>query len=79
MSDATGHRDRPNAGPLNSATIVMGGVPTNYYWYHNEATGRYELVKGMPADTRDVVVKEFNNMLELQNWVAGQWPTGGMG
>jgi hypothetical protein len=77
MADATGHRDRPNAGPLNSAQIRMNGILTNYYWYQNESSHRYEVVRAMPAGTGDVVVKEFTNMLDLQNWVNEEWNRGG--
>ena len=69
MADATGHRDRPNAGALNSSQIAVHGIATNYYWYQNETTGKYEVVKAMPAGERDQVVREFGNMLDLQNWV----------
>ena len=34
---------------------------------------RYEVVKAMPAGTADVVVREFPNMLDLQNWVNEEW------
>jgi hypothetical protein len=64
MADATGHRDRPNVGPLNSAQIAVHGIATNYYWYHNETTGKYEVVNAMPAGERDQVVKESGNMLD---------------
>lgn len=79
MSDAAGHRDRPNAGPLNSSQIALGGISTNYYWYQNEASGRYEVVRGMPAGTPDVVVKEFTDIPDLQNWVNEEWVRGRLG
>jgi hypothetical protein len=76
MADATGHMDRPGAGPLNSANIKMGGIPTNHYWFNNPETGLFEVVKGMPAGTNDVVVKEFTSMMDLQNWVSDAWSKG---
>jgi hypothetical protein len=69
MADVTGRRDRPNAGPLNSAQITMHGIATNYYWYQNDTTGKYEIVKSMPPGEHDQVVKEFATMRDLQNWV----------
>ena len=73
MSDATGHMDRPGAGPLNSANIVIGAIPTNHYWHHNPETGKYEVVRSMPSGTPDVVVREFNNFSDLQTWTADEW------
>jgi hypothetical protein len=73
MSDQTGHMDRPGAGPLNSANISMSGIPTNHYWHHNPETGRYEVVRSMPAGTPDVVVREFGSFADLQAWVNDEW------
>jgi hypothetical protein len=47
----------------------MNGIPTNHYHHHNPETGRCEVVRAMPPGTRDVVVEEFTNFLELRNWV----------
>jgi hypothetical protein len=80
MADATGHRDRPTAGPFNSGQIEVHGIATSYYWYHNEATGKYEVVKAMPAGKRDQVIKEFDNMLDLQSWInEDSHPCGSLG
>lgn len=80
MADATGHRDRSNAGPLNFGQIEVHGIATSYYWYHNETTGKYEVVKAMPMGEHDQVVKEFDNMLDLQSWInEDSPPSGGLG
>ena len=68
MADMTGRRDRPNVGPLNSAQLAFDGVLTNYYWYHNESTGMFELVSPMAAGTPDRVEKEFRSMPELLDY-----------
>lgn len=78
MSDATGHRDKPNVGPLNSAQIAMGGVPTNYYWYRNEA-GQYEVVKANPPGTLDTTEATFASWSDLMTWCQTQWSSGSMG
>jgi hypothetical protein len=41
MSDATGHMDRPEAGPMS----------TNHYRHENPETGKIEVVKGNPPGT----------------------------
>ena len=73
MTDATGHRDRTGVDPLNSTGITMNGIPTNHYQFQNPQTGKFEVVKVMPAGTPDEVVREFDSFLELQNWVNDQW------
>jgi hypothetical protein len=61
MSDATGHMDRPGAGPLSSSTMAIGGIPINHYIHDNPITGRVEIVRPMPPGVPDQVVKEFPN------------------
>jgi hypothetical protein len=69
--------DRPGAGPLNSINIAMGGIPTSHYQHHNPETGKFEVVKGMPAGTPDLVVKEFDSLFDLQGWVSDRWAAHG--
>ena len=73
MTDATGHRDRPGVGAMNSTGITMNGTPTSHYQFQNPQTGKFEVVKVMPAGTPDEVVREFDSFLELQNWVNDEW------
>ena len=73
MTDETGHMDRPGAGPLNSMSITMNGLPTNHYHHLNPQTGKFEVVKAMPPGTRDVVIQEFDSLFDLRNWVNDQW------
>ncbi len=67
MTDATGHRDRPGIGPLNSTGIAMNGNPTNHYQFQSPQTGTFEVVKVMPAGTPDEVAKEFDSLFKLHN------------
>jgi hypothetical protein len=79
MSDATGHMDRPGSGSLNSASIVMNGIPTNHYHHHNPHTSLYEVVRAMPPGTPDIVIKEFSSFPDLRNWVNEEWNRGRLG
>lgn len=76
MSDATGHMDRPGAGPLNSASIAFCGILTNHYSFENPETGLFEIVKGMPSGTRDQVIKIFSSRPDLENWARSEFDAG---
>lgn len=76
MSDAMGHGDRPGANPFNSASITRGGIPTNHYWYHNPTTEKFEVVRFMARGTLDVVVREFDSLLDLRSWTLVEWRSG---
>ena len=52
MSDATGHMDRPGAGPFSSM-MSIGGVPINHYIHDNPTTGMVEIVRPMPPGLPD--------------------------
>lgn len=73
MSDATGGKNRPGAGPINSHDIYMDGVRTGHYSHHNPETGKYEVVRAMPSGIPDAVVREFDSYFELQVWANGKW------
>ena len=75
MADATGHMDRPGAGP-DSVNELVNGIPTNHYTHPNPDTGRIELVRGMPPGTRDEVVKEFADLASARRWLAQEWLAG---
>jgi len=60
MADATGHVDRPGAGPFSTNEFV-GGIPTNHYTHENPETRRIEVVKANPPGVPDLVVKEFDD------------------
>jgi hypothetical protein len=47
MGDATGHMDRPGAGPFSTNEFV-DGVPANYYTHENPETGKIEVVTVKP-------------------------------
>jgi hypothetical protein len=47
---------RPFAGPQYRAQIAVGPIPTNFSWNFNPDNNEWEIVKGMPEGTDDVVV-----------------------
>ncbi len=72
MADATGHMDRPGAGPA-SENLAVDGELTGYYVHPNTQTGKVEIVKGMPAGTPDAVVKDFPDHGSARDWFGGEW------
>ena len=68
MADATGHMDRPSAGPW-SVNQAVDGILTGYYTHPNSQTGRVELVKGNSPGTPDAVVKEFQDEHSAKLWL----------
>ena len=75
MADATGHMDRPGAGPL-SVNEFVNGIPTNHYTHPNPETGKIEVVKISPPGTPDKVVKEFPDRASAREWLATEWLAG---
>lgn len=75
MADATGHMDRPGAGPW-SVNQAVDGILTGYYTHPDQQTGRVELVKSNPPGTPDAVVKEFSNMSAACLWLQTEWRAG---
>lgn len=75
MADATGHMDRPGAGPL-SVNEFVNGIPTNHYTHSNTETGKIEVVRASPPGTPDVVVKEFLDRTAARAWIAAEWLAG---
>lgn len=73
MSDAIGLWDRPEAGPPNSASIIIDRTYTDHYWHHNPETGKFGVVRWMPSGTPDLVLREFDSFLELWSWTNAQW------
>jgi hypothetical protein len=75
MADASGHMDRPGAGPL-SVNEFVGGIPTGHYTHPNPSTGRIEVVKASPPGTPDIVVMEFADRTTAREWLAAEWLAG---
>jgi hypothetical protein len=75
MSDATGHMDRPGAGPFSTNEFV-DGIPTGHYTLENPETHKVEVVKANPPGTPDTVVREFDNRGDARLWLAEQWLAG---
>lgn len=75
MSDATGHMDRPGAGPFSSM-MSIGGVPINHYIHDNPTTRMVEIVRPMPPGVPDQVVKEFPDRATAWAWAETEWRAG---
>jgi hypothetical protein len=75
MSDATGHIDRPGAGPL-SINEFVNGIPTNHYTHENPETGLIELVRSNPPSTPDTVVKQLGDRAAARIWLRDEWIAG---
>lgn len=75
MTDATGHMDRPGAGPW-SMNQAVDGILTGYYTHPNSQTGRVELVKGNSPGIPDAVVKEFQDEYSAKLWLRTEWLAG---
>jgi hypothetical protein len=77
MTDATGHMNRPGAGPF-SVNMSIGGIPLNRYLNHNPTTGRVEIVKAMPPGTPDELVKDFSSEAAAWAWAESEHRAGRM-
>ena len=75
MSDATGHMDRPGAGPQSTNEFV-NGIPTNHYTHENPETGKIEVVRINPPGTPDTVVRKFSDRSTARQWLAEEWLNG---
>jgi hypothetical protein len=75
MSDATGHMDRPGAGPFSTNEFV-DGIPTNHYTHQNPENGKVEVVRSNPPGTPDAVVKEFPDRTTARLWLRQEWLAG---
>jgi hypothetical protein len=50
-----GKLTRPFAGPQYRSQVSVGGIPTNFSWNFNPDNNQWEIVRGMPEGTDDVV------------------------
>ena len=75
MADATGHMDRPGAGPW-SVNEFVNGIPTGHYTHPNEQTGKVEVVKANPPGVPDAVVREFSDSYAAKLWLRTEWLAG---
>lgn len=75
MSDATGHMNRPGAGPFSS-NMFLGGVPLNCYLNHNPQTGRVEIAKPMPRGVQDELLKDFPSEEAAWAWAQAELRAG---
>ncbi len=78
MTDATGHMNRPGAGPFSS-NMFIDGIPINHYINHNPETGRIEIVKPMPAGTLDKLIKDFPDETSAWAWAKAEFHAGRLG
>ena len=75
MTDATGHMNRPGAGPLSSS-MRINDIPLNCYISDNPETGRTEIAKPMPPGTMDELVKDFPNRMTAWAWADAEFSAG---
>jgi hypothetical protein len=69
MSDATGHMDRPGAGPRSMNLVnPFTGILANLYYHPNPLTGKHEIVKPNPPGVADEVLCEFDTFEQAQEW-----------
>ncbi len=71
MTDATGHMNRPGAGPF-SVNMAIGGVPLNLYLNHNPQTGKVEIARPTRPGTPDELVKEFADEASAWAWAESE-------
>jgi hypothetical protein len=71
MTDATGHMDRPGAGP-SSVNLInpVTGMLANLYYHPNPVTRKHEIVKPNPAGVADEVLAEFDTFEDAKQWFA---------
>ena len=69
MADATGHMDRPGAGPqsVNLVNPVTGHL-ANLYYHPNPMSGKHEIVKPNPPGVPDEVLAEFDSAEQARQW-----------
>lgn len=75
MTDATGHMNRPGAGPFSS-NMSIDGIPLNRYINRNPSTGRVEIVKPMPPGTLDELVMDFPDEVSAWAWAKAEYSAG---
>jgi hypothetical protein len=78
MTDATGHMNRPGAGP-SSSNMHINGILLNHYINDNPVTGRVEIVRPMPAGTLDELVKDFSDRASAWAWAETEFCAGKLG
>jgi hypothetical protein len=78
ITDATGHMNRPGAGP-SSYSLSLNGIPINHYINHNPQTGRVEIVKPMPPGVDDWLVKDFADEGSARAWATLEFNAGRLG
>jgi len=75
MTDATGHMNRPGAGPYSS-NMSINGIPLNVYINHNPVTGRVEIAKPMPPGIEDECVRDFPDADAAWAWAKAEFEAG---
>jgi hypothetical protein len=75
MTDATGHKDWPGAGP-DSFQESVDGLPVPYYTHPNPISGRTELMRINPPGTLDEFVTDFPDRDAALIWLRDGWRTG---
>jgi hypothetical protein len=69
MSDASGHMDRPGAGPMSVNLVnAVTGMLANLYYHPNPISGKHEIVKPNPPNVPDEVLAEFDTAAAAREW-----------
>jgi hypothetical protein len=56
--------------------MSIDGIPLNRYINHNTQTGRVEIVKPMPHDVLDELVKDFPSEAIAWEWAKAEFLAG---
>jgi hypothetical protein len=75
MTDATGHMNRPGAGPFSSM-MSINGIPLNVYINDNPQSGRVEIAKPAPPGELDELVKDFFDRPSAWAWAQAEFNAG---
>jgi hypothetical protein len=74
MSDATGKKDWPGAGPY-TVQCSVDGVLVPFYTHPREMGG-VQLIQANPIGTRDALLKEFSDVHSAQHWLEAELRAG---
>ena len=75
MTDATGHMDRPGAGPFSTNEFV-DGIPTNHYTHETRRPGESKSSERMLPAFLISVVKEFDDRGAARLWIREEFLAG---
>lgn len=71
MTDATGRKDRPGAGP-HCEELFIEGMRLNCYLNFNPESGRVEIARIMPPGVHDELVNDFPDEDSARAWTRAE-------